>query len=451
MRRLARWAASLAVVLVAGLRAPLFAADVSVQEALLRAKPAVALVIAEVTTEVQVDCGRGPVRVKPPMLRETGTAWFVDPAGWMVTNAHVVSPAHQPPGWLLARQRRQAVDQACGPGAAAGVFAGAQVKAAPSLSVMLSNGSRWPARVVKYSPPVAGEAMSGRDLALLKLEVSGMPTLPLADSGAVQLGDRLHILGFPGVVLSHELLGAGATMEASVTSGAVSGFKQDLKNQPVIQTDAPAAWGNSGGPAVNDHGEVVGVLTFVSLSEGARGEIVQGFNFVIPTAAVRDFLAGTGVRTGQRSRFDEAWRAGLGRFFAGDYGGALARLAEADRLLPGLRDVRRLMGEAKNPPPRPFPWATVAGAVAALSLVGWGALLGLRWQRNRYRIRPSEVVHLMETSAAPPLILDVRAPSAYAKSPVRIPDSRYVSPEALAAGAAEVDGDRARTIVAYCT
>src|SRR2546426_10583538 len=94
--------------------------------------------------------------------------------------------------------------------------------------------------------------MSGQDLALLKLEAADMPVLPLADSAQARIGDRLHIIGFPAVVLSHELLNSSAKMEASVTGGAISGFKQDRANQPVIQTDAPAAGGNSGGPAGED-------------------------------------------------------------------------------------------------------------------------------------------------------------------------------------------------------
>src|SRR5262249_57635997 len=97
------------------------------------------------------------------------------------------------------------------------------------------------ARVVKYSPPRSGEAMSGQDLALLKLDASDMPVLRLADSGQARIGDRMHVIGFPDVVLSHELLNASAKMEASVTSGAISGFKQDRANQPVIHTDAPPA------------------------------------------------------------------------------------------------------------------------------------------------------------------------------------------------------------------
>jgi S1-C subfamily serine protease len=58
------------------------------------------------------------------------------------------------------------------------------------------------------------------------------------------------------VVLTHELLNSTAKVEASVTNGAISGFKQDVQNQPVIQTDAPAAWGNSGGPVVTSRGDI---------------------------------------------------------------------------------------------------------------------------------------------------------------------------------------------------
>jgi S1-C subfamily serine protease len=112
----------------------------------------------------------------------------------------------------------------------------------------------------------------------------------------------------PGGGISHELLNASAKAEASVTNGAISGFKQDRAGQTVIQTDAPAALGNSGGPAVDDEGCVIGVLTFVT--EGNEGGIVQGFNFVIPVKAVRKFLAGTEAKPDQSSNFDRAWQAG---------------------------------------------------------------------------------------------------------------------------------------------
>ena len=430
------------------------AAEVSVQEALLRAKPAVALVVAEVSAEVIVPCGSGPEKkVSPAPFRETGTGWFLSPSGWMITNAHVVSPAHRPPKWVAEQQARGAVREACGnlsPQAAAAAASRARVKLEPSLYVILSNGIRLPATVAKYSPPVAGEGMSGRDLALLRIETADMPSLTLADSAGAKLGDKIHILGFPGVVLSHELLNASAKAEASVTNGAISGFKQDIAGQAVIQTDAPAAWGNSGGPVVTSLGDVLGVLTFVTTQGGAEGGIVQGFNFVIPSAAVLEFLKATGVPLDEKSKFNEVWHAGLHDFFAGRYSRALKHFAEANRLLPELPDVRRMTAEAENPPPRPFPWATVAVAVTIASLAAYGAMLALRWRRNRYRIRPSEVARLLEGPERP-LILDVRDTAAYEKSPVRIPNSKHVTPQELAAGGARFKSDPNRTLVAYCT
>src|SRR2546430_9383718 len=76
------------------------AAEISVQEALLRAKPAVSLVVAEVGSEVIVTCGGGGEKlIRPAPFRETGTGWFISPSGWMITNAPLGSPATPtPPG-----------------------------------------------------------------------------------------------------------------------------------------------------------------------------------------------------------------------------------------------------------------------------------------------------------------------------------------------------------------
>src|SRR5438132_51618 len=92
------------------------------------------------------------------------------------------------------------------------------------------------ADVTKFSAPLrldgAGQPLpdSGRDLALLRVKDGVYPALALTDRDP-NLGDPVHILGFPGVVLSHELLSQSARIEASVTSGAVSGLKQDAIGQ----------------------------------------------------------------------------------------------------------------------------------------------------------------------------------------------------------------------------
>jgi hypothetical protein len=179
---------------------------------------------------------------------------------------------------------------------------------------------------------------------------------------------------------------------------------------------------------------------------------VQGFNFVIPVAAVREFLAGTTVALDEPSRFNTAWHAGLAEFFAGRHSRATQHLAEAGRLLPGLPDVQRIAAEnAVLLEVQPLlPWRQVGAGLVTASLAGYGVLLGWRWQRNRYRISPYEVARLLD-GTDPPAILDAREPGAYAHSPVRIPRSRRVTLEELAAGGTRPDVEPDRLIVAYCT
>ena len=446
---------------------------ISVQEALLRAAPATVLVVAEVASEVTLDCGSGPVKVTPPVFRETGTGWFINADGWLMTNGHVVQPAYEPPRWLANQQAQRAVTSACLPqvlkkmGLQPGdrpdaeeaakrklldsVLPSAKVNLKPEVFVVTAKG-RFKAEVKKYSPPV--NEMSGRDLALLKVPGENYPVLRLADSKTVQIGDPVHIIGFPGVVLSHELLNQSSMVEASITNGAISGFKEDRNNNTVIQTDASAAWGNSGGPVVDDRGNVVGLLTFVSLAPGPEGGIVQGFNFVIPSAAVTDFVKDTPVKVNAGSKFNDAWYAGLRALFTDDGKTALRYFEEADRLHPNLPYTRRMLAEArdavKNPKPKPFPWFWVAIGVTLASAGGFGGQWLHRWNKNRYRVHPSEVVRMIEDGKAP-IIVDARRADSYEQLPLTIRGSVRLAPEDLTGSLTGLDLDKARPVVAYCT
>lgn len=450
-----------------------------IQEIVLRAKPAAVLVISEVSAQVTLNCGGGAQSITPSSFKETGTGWFIDPSGWVITNGHVVQPAYETPRWLVNQIAQRAVSSAClvpalqAQGLQPGekpdtedalkrrlldkVLPTVKVTISPQVSVVLSSGVRLKAEVKKYSPPASTEpgAPSARDLALLKVPDGNYPALPLADSSVVQIGDPIRILGFPGVVLSHELLNQSASVDASVTTGAISGFKQDRANHPYIQTDASAAWGNSGGPVIDTKGQLVAVLTFVSLAPGAEGSIVQGFNFAIPSKTVRDFVKDTPVKINEPGKFNQAWFAGLREFFTEDWKGAKRKFEEVNRIQAGFVDVKRMLDEAtekvKNPPPKPFPWFWVTIGVTLLSAGGYGAQAGIRWQKNRYRVGPSEVVKLLETGQHP-VILDTRQQAAYDTMPIKIPGSIRLPPEDLASGAvANLELDTARPVVAYCT
>ena len=457
----------LAVLL--GLPAVGRAQDLTLQEMILRSKPAVVVVVAQVGGRVTLRCGGAEKTVSPAPYEETGSGFFLSPRGWVITNGHLVFVAHEPPRrWLASHLTEKAFRAEClpdllsrrglAPGERPDIEDGLvreaiaatpadRVTLEPAVQVVLQNRMRLAAKIAKYSAPSGGDAMSGRDLALLRVEATDMPTLPLGDSGALKIGDKLAVIGFPGVLRTHELLMASA--QATVTHGAVSGFKQDRANQPVIQTDAAAEAGSSGGPALNAAGAVVGVMTFVSQGEGGA---VQGFNFVIPSAAIRDFISGTTVALDETSRFNAAWQAGLADFFAGRFSRAVTPLAEANRLLPALPDVQRITSEAvaraKTQPL--LPWGQVGGALVLAAFGGYAVLLWWRWRRNVFRISPSEVARLLE-GTEPPAILDVREASAYDRSPVRIPRSLRVSLADLGNGGKRPDIDPERLVVAYCT
>ncbi len=464
------------LLLMAGLPPPA-GAQRSVQEGLARATPAVVLVVAEVASEVTLDCGAGPIKVTPPVFRETGTGWFIDADGWLMTNGHVVQPAYRPPPWLVNQQAQRAVTTACLPsllkrkGLQPGEWSEAEevakrklldrllptasVRFQPQVFVVTAKG-QLQGEVKKYSAPASREGgeMSGRDLALLKVSGDNFPVLFLADSRSAQIGDPVHIIGFPGVVLSNELLSQSAMVAASVTNGAISGFNQDRNKNPLIQTDTPATWGNSGAPMVNGRGQVVGVLTFVSLAPGPEGGIIQGFNFVIPSQAVTDFVRGTPVRFNAGGRFDNAWYAGLNAWFTADWKRALQHFEEADRLHPNQPDVQRMLADArekvKHPPPKPFPWFWVTIGITLLSAGGYSTQLLRRWRRNRYRVQPSAVVKMIEDGKAP-VLMDTRAADSYEALPLRIPGSVRLTAEELASGAAGLELDINGPVVAYCT
>jgi serine protease Do len=114
------------------------------------------------------------------------------------------------------------------------------------------------------------------DLALLKVDETDLPTLPLVSQQRPRVGQLVFAIGSP------------EGLQNSVTMGVVSALaRQPDPNKPLtyIQTDAPINPGNSGGPLVDMNGTVIGINTFI-LSQGGGSE---GLGFAIP-ARVVDFV-----------------------------------------------------------------------------------------------------------------------------------------------------------------
>src|SRR5262245_57591558 len=83
-------------------------APMTVQEAILRAKPAVVVVASQIGADITLNCGTRPVRVSPAPFVETGSGWFVDGRGYLVTSAHVVAPPA-----ALSELKKAAIQEGC--------------------------------------------------------------------------------------------------------------------------------------------------------------------------------------------------------------------------------------------------------------------------------------------------------------------------------------------------
>ncbi|MBU6425723.1 MAG: Do family serine endopeptidase [Rhodospirillales bacterium] len=133
------------------------------------------------------------------------------------------------------------------------------VKGAKTVTVTLSDGDNFPAKIIGTDPKT--------DLAVLKIDAGKpLPFVELGDSKDVQVGQWVIAMGNP--------FGLGNT----VTAGIVSALGRDIGDGPYdrfIQTDAPINEGNSGGPLLNQKGQVIGVNTAILSPTG--GSVGIGF------------------------------------------------------------------------------------------------------------------------------------------------------------------------------
>lgn len=158
-----------------------------------------------------------------------GTGFVIREDGYIVTNKHVVSEPDA------------------------------------SYTVIFSDGKKYDASVLDIDP--------FNDIAILKIEATGLPAVALGDSDAVKIGQTVIAIGnalgdYENSVTKGVVSGLGRTIEASGASGTETLFD-------VIQTDAAINPGNSGGPLLTLQGEVVGVNSAID----RQGEAV---GFAIP-------------------------------------------------------------------------------------------------------------------------------------------------------------------------
>ena len=122
------------------------------------------------------------------------------------------------------------------------------------------------------------------DLAVLRIEASGLTPAEFGDSDALQVGDAVVAIGDP----------LGVQLRGTMTDGIVSAINRDLtvgdRTMTLIQTNAALNNGNSGGPLINCYGQVIGINTMKMGSYSTYSASVEGLGFAIPIEAAKPIL-----------------------------------------------------------------------------------------------------------------------------------------------------------------
>ena len=321
----------------------------------LELTPAVVLVAVtyDVTATFEIDNQAQKMELSYTV---TGTGFIYRPDGYIITNGHVVADANmkdaQAQSELRDSIRQDILIERLVPAfekATHRDLTGHEDELAqainlhmsysvPELKVYLANHRGFNGDIKAYSDPIT---MGGKDVAIVKIDANNLPTVKLGDSNNVHIQEPIRVVGYPGKAspLDMKLINMESLFVPTVTNGHISAVKMDFKGKPVIQSDAAITHGNSGGPAFNDSGEVIGIATF--------GPEVAGFNFFVPINTAMEFVNQVGTKP-EAGLFNSLWQEALDTYDAGKCETSKKKLDDVLRIMPDEPDATRLYAAAES-------------------------------------------------------------------------------------------------------
>ncbi|HYC92261.1 MAG TPA: trypsin-like peptidase domain-containing protein [Thermoanaerobaculia bacterium] len=342
---------------------------------------------------------RAAESVAPTGAGGSGSGFIINPDGVILTSGHVVAPTHDeavlerdlrrngaiealvrhfPVETLRRLKVDKELDRFVAPLAAAGRLERRRVV----NQVELSNGEVLPFTIRHYS---AALHERGSDLAVLQVERKQLPSLPLGDSDAVHVGESIWAVGYPSVASSTDQVIGGwlsrdSDLEATFNPGNITSIKRNVENTPVFQSNVAIYHGNSGGPAVNRGGEVIGISTWGH----AQAEAIK---FLVPVNVARKLLAEAKVAPSAGGAFNVHYRAALDAAGEGRWLEAKKNLERAAVYFPKSPDLMRFSNDADRairtlPPWRLYPVATAAGALLIVATIAAAAFLVMRSRKT---------------------------------------------------------------------
>ena len=383
-----------------------------------RVKPAVVKIWAQVKGTVAYQTEQGKKIDEDNIIGGSGSGFIVNPNGYVVTNGHVVKVIHefntnkdsvvnqilmdflekiarenniQPTEGnikkLMEKLKPQVVDLQ------------------PQNFVILSNLKDYRFEIKKYSKSITEGAMEkggeGKDIAVLKIEGKNLPTVRIGDSDKVKLQELVFAFGYPGAADIMFVDFKSKFSEVSITRGTVSAVKADFKGVPIIQSDVAISWGNSGGPSVNENGEVIGANTYIGI---AKGQAVGGFSFLIPVNTVKEFINAEGIKE-ESSLFNEIYFQALEKVWAKEWFEARDLLNKALVFIPEQPDIIKLRMDVET----------------AITRTNW---FTKNWQRNKIAMISMGIIILLIIGVGVTLMMRKKP------QPVKEPVPLAVQPEA---------------------
>lgn len=305
----------------------------------------------------------------------SGTGFIINPDGYIITNAHVVLAHLNPKDMLLEAVANSFANELYAEFSAHyNIAPGDKEKVVKILlgkfmNYFMENGQiteinanyyvfngvaspgedlkvkSWPAVVKKQGTvyeKIGNEYSWGRDVAILKVDKTDLPTVTLGDSSKVQVGDNVFIIGYPGTK-TEEFFKPESVLEATVTQGVVSAKKTLNTGVEAIQTDAAINHGNSGGPAYNEKGEVIGIATFGAGSETG----IEAIKFLMPINLAREFMNELNVQN-KHSIIDSKYAEALNAFWKRDCTKTVGKMNDVLTLYPGHPYAQEYISECQR-------------------------------------------------------------------------------------------------------
>jgi len=197
-----------------------------------------------------------------------------------------------------------------------------------------------------YSEPDKDTGFSSSDVALLKVDGTNYPALPLGSVDSLSVGSSIQIIGFPGVVMGSNsfLLDSSANSEPTFTKGVVSAFKLAKGDRKkLIQTDASINHGNSGGPAISAEGNVVGIATYGLTPEEGGGN----YNFLRDIQDLKSLMTKNNVSEDTGDTY-KLWKSGLESYWLSYFQYAKNDFEKITTLYPSHPSVEKYLTVAKS-------------------------------------------------------------------------------------------------------